>query len=172
MLVRLAEVGGADHDDGRKAAFSERLKAAMGRKGWGLSETARQASHLLGPDAKFGRAHVWHYLHRKAMPRARQLNALSRALEVDPHELLGFESSGQGEEMRPTPMGIVRAHDQGNGIVFLEVVQRVPWETALKILRLLHRPKSSDDPASDDDSLSDFDLERSEFQRPLPRPRS
>ncbi len=78
----------AEHDNSRKAAFAERLKAAMERKGWDLSETARQTASVLGADAKFGRAHVWHYLHAKSMPRARQLSALSHALEVRPERTI------------------------------------------------------------------------------------
>jgi transcriptional regulator with XRE-family HTH domain len=150
MLASLAEErnpdqGAAGHDI-RRAAFAERLKEAMGRKGWGLSETARQASQLLGPHAKFGRAHVWHYLHARAVPRARQLNALSKALDIGPDELLGYEPSARNQEVASVPMGIVRAHDQGNGTVFLEVAQRVPWATALEILRAL---QSSDSPLSE-----------------------
>ena len=148
MLVTLAEDRNAHHrpagHDMRKAAFAQRLKAAMGRKGWGLSETARQASQLLGPDAKFGRAHVWHYLHGKAVPRARQLNALSKALDVGPEDLLGSHPSGQAEERPVAYRGIVRAHDQGNGTVFLEISQRLPWARALEILRVLQSSDSSD----------------------------
>ena len=136
MLVSLAagdERRGADEDAARRAAFAERLKAAMGRKGWGLSETARHTSRVLGPDAKFGRAHVWHYLHGRAVPRARQLDALSRALDVEPDDLLGSDPGPRGRPLT----GTVRAHDHGDGTVFLEVVQRVPWTTALEILRVL-----------------------------------
>lgn len=141
MLVSLADVlrPGSDVDANtiRKAAFAERLKAAMARKGWGLSETARQASQLLGPDAKFGRAHVWHYIRGRAVPRARQLDALSRALEVEAHDLLSAEPPRHAETVPLTAPSIVRAQDKGDGTVFLEVCQRVPWSTALEILRVL-----------------------------------
>src|SRR5918995_371884 len=119
MLVSLAEPPHVnqrpDDDATRRAAFPERLKAAMARKGWGLSETARQASQVLGPDAKFGRAHVWHYLHGRAMPRARQLRALSTALELEPHELLRSTPPGRNEPGSTTTAGFIRAHDQGDG---------------------------------------------------------
>ena len=166
MLVSLAEERRLDQpgggDDMRKVAFAERLKAAMGRKGWGLSETARQASQLLGPDAKFGRAHVWHYLHRRAMPRARQLNALSKALDVGPDELLGSDSFSHPRALAAVPMGLVRAHDQGNGMVFLEVAQRVPWATALEILRVLQ--SSSSDSRSDRGALESIDSGSADLQ--------
>ena len=149
MLVSLSharhEAPPLDQDAVRKAAFAERLKSAMGHKGWGLSETARRASQLLGPDAKFGRAHVWHYLHGKAMPRDRQLRALAYALDVDPEQLLGSPSA-HDDRTAATRLGTVRAHDQGDGTVFLDVVQLVRWETALAVLKVLHAPSESDRP--------------------------
>jgi transcriptional regulator with XRE-family HTH domain len=145
MLVSLADVvrpePTIDAHNVRRAAFAERLRAAMARKGWGLSETARQASQLLGPDAKFGRAHVWHYIRGRAVPRARQLDALSRALEVEAHDLLSAEPPRNAGAIPAAAPSIVRAQDEGDGTVFLEVCQRVPWSTALEILRVL--PSSS-----------------------------
>lgn len=140
--MRLGLVGarpsvGTEQDAVRKAAFAGRLKAAIDRKGWSLSQTARNASRVLGPDAKFGRAHVWRYLHQRAIPRERQLYALSHALEVEPKELLAMDPPAQGGKAASAQVGIVRAQDQGDGTVALEIVQRLPWETALKVLRVL-----------------------------------
>src|SRR5829696_4366621 len=127
----------AEHDDSRKAAFAERLKAAMERKGWDLSETARQTAFVLGANAKFSRSHVWHYLHARAMPRARQLAALSDALDVRPDELSDVrpdellrlaESRSRVDLVSGTPTGIIRAEDQGDGTAILEMSQRVPWQ--------------------------------------------
>jgi transcriptional regulator with XRE-family HTH domain len=129
----------AEHDNRRKAAFAERLKAAMDRKRWSLSETARQTASLMGGDTKFGRAHVWHYLHARAMPRARQLAALSDALEIRPDELLKSVPPSEVVGTSSTPRGF-RAEDQGDGTVLLEVSQRVPWQTALEVMRLLKLP--------------------------------
>ena len=144
-----------------KAAFARRLRAAIERKGWTLSETARQTSDVLGGDAKFGRAHVWHYLNARAIPRARHLDALSQALQIPPHELLGSTppSSEQGAERRAevapaaaqagseplvssTP--VVHAEDYGDGTAFLRVSQRVSWPTALKVMTLLKAPFQDD----------------------------
>jgi transcriptional regulator with XRE-family HTH domain len=130
---------GTEHDNSRKAAFAERLKAAMERKGWSLSETARQTASVLGTDAKFCRAHVWHYLHARVLPRDRQLAALSNALEVRPDDLLKSAPPSEVEGTLSTPTGI-RAEDQGDGTVTLEVSERVPWQTALEIMRLLEVP--------------------------------
>jgi transcriptional regulator with XRE-family HTH domain len=129
----------AAHVNSRKAAFAERLKAAMERKGWDLSETARQTAFVLGVNAKFSRSHVWQYLHARAMPRDRQLAALSNALEVRPNDLLRALPT-QVEDKSGTPTGIIHAEHQGDGTVILEVSQRVPWQTALEVMRLLKLP--------------------------------
>jgi transcriptional regulator with XRE-family HTH domain len=135
----------AEHDNSRKAAFAERLKAAMERKGWDLSETARQTASVLGGDAKFGRAHVWQYLHARVIPRARQLFALSHALEVSPNDLLPRGCPSRVEVIPGTPTGI-HALDHGDGTVLLEVSQRVPWQTALEVMRLFKLPSDGSSP--------------------------
>jgi transcriptional regulator with XRE-family HTH domain len=135
LLTELAPPPG-DAIASERTDFAERLKAAIERKGWSLSETARQTSTVLGAGARFGRAHVWHYLHGRAIPRKRQLVALSEALEVPPHELLGSEIRGVPQE-RDLSTSIIRAEEQGDGTVLLEVSQRVAWSTALKVVRAL-----------------------------------
>jgi transcriptional regulator with XRE-family HTH domain len=126
-------------DNSRKVAFAERLKAAIERRGWSLTETARQTASVLGTDAKFGRANLSHYLHGRSMPRARQLLALSHALGVRPDDLFPAGSLSRVEVISGTPTGI-HALDQGDGTVTLEVSQRVPWQTALEVMRLLKLP--------------------------------
>jgi transcriptional regulator with XRE-family HTH domain len=134
----------------RKAAFAERLKAAIERRGWSLNETARQTASVLGADAKFSRSHLWHYLHARALPRARYRAALSHALEVRPDDLLPSKSPRRVEALSGTLPGI-RAQDQGDGTVYLEVSQRVPWRRALEVMRLLNLPydecRSDHDPS-------------------------
>ena len=120
----------------RKAAFAERLKAAIERRGWSLSETARRTASVLGADAKFGRSNLSHYLHGRALPRGRQLLALCHALGVRPDDLLSGEPPRDVDVISRTPTGL-HAQDQGDGTVLLEVSQRVPWQTALEVMRLL-----------------------------------
>jgi transcriptional regulator with XRE-family HTH domain len=138
------------------------LRAAIERKGWTLSETARQTSDVLGGDAKFGRAHVWHYLNGRAIPRARHLDALSQALQVKPHELLGSTDPSGGDvgpdlpamgapsaegaaQTYSGPLAIVHAEDYGDGTAFLQISQRVPWPIALKVMTLLKAPYREDE---------------------------
>jgi transcriptional regulator with XRE-family HTH domain len=129
-------------DSRGKAAFAERLKAAIERRGWSLTETARHTASVLGTDAKFGRGNLSHYLHGRAMPRARHLAALSHALGVSPDDLLPGGHPSRVEVLSGTPTGI-HALDQGDGTVLLEVSQRVPWQTALEVMRLLKLPYDS-----------------------------
>jgi transcriptional regulator with XRE-family HTH domain len=142
-----------------KADFADRLRSAIERKGWTMSETARRASHFLGDGDKFGRAHVWHYVQGKALPRVRYLEALSQALEMKPDELLPAEMGGDPgprseasasaasgahrEGSGETAESMVHVRDYGDGTALLEVSQRVSWETAITVLRMLKAPSEA-----------------------------
>ena len=142
----------------QKSDFADRLKAAIERKGWSMSETARRASTFLNEGEKFGRAHVWHYVQGRALPRFRYLEALSLALNVRPDELMPVESDTEHDLRSPqsarssspviakpgsrlaidkavhssgTASGMVHVRDYGDGTALLEVSERVPWATAL-----------------------------------------
>jgi transcriptional regulator with XRE-family HTH domain len=135
-----------------KADFADRLRTAIERKGWSMSETARRASMFLGDDDKFGRAHVWQYVQGKSLPRLKYLEALSAALQVKvdelvPADILPAYSNGeqQLQAARPAvdqlPSGqrneFVHVRDYGDGSALLEIHQRVSWETALAVLQVL-----------------------------------
>jgi transcriptional regulator with XRE-family HTH domain len=148
----------------QKADFAERLKAAIERKGWSMSETARRASSFLGEGEKFGRAHIWHYVQGRALPRFRYLEALSLALNVRPDELMPVDLTRDGDgssregaaggqisiERRaverpphaagaaPSP-GMVHVRDYGDGTALLEISERVPWDMALAVLQILKK---------------------------------
>ncbi|HEX2135196.1 MAG TPA: helix-turn-helix domain-containing protein [Microvirga sp.] len=152
---------------GQKTDFADRLKAAIERKGWSMSETARRASNFLSEGDKFGRAHVWHYVQGRALPRVRYLEALSLALDVKPDELMPLEpgrngngsssalssatASSEERGRRPSPdkhapaaaspqtSGMVHVRDYGDGTALLEVSERVPWDVALSVLQILKR---------------------------------
>ena len=131
----------------------------MERKGWTLSETARQTSDVLGADAKFGRARRVATSMRGRF-RGPDISTPSQALQVTPHELLGFASSPTGEESpdsrvsnaitRPAETKsilsqVVHAEDFGDGTALLHVSQRVSWTTALKVMMLLKTSVRDDD---------------------------
>lgn len=138
-----------------KADFADRLRSAIERKGWTMSETARRAALFLEDGDKFGRAHVWHYVQGKALPRVKYLEALSLALEVRPDELIPSDvavsaSSAPNADRASTPVlagaphvssesadGMVHVRDYGDGTALLEVSHRVPWDIAITVLRML-----------------------------------
>ena len=151
-LDQLPSVEGASADQHAvKADFAERLKAAIERKGWSASEAARQVSRFLDPGDKFGRAHLWQYLQGRALPRSRYLLALSRALDLDPRELLPGRAVFVDDPARPVVPGVehgafwgdrsdlVHVRDYGDGTALLQVSQRVSWETALTLVQILKR---------------------------------
>lgn len=138
-----------------KADFADRLKTAIDKKGWSMSETARRASLFLSDGDKFGRAHVWHYVQGKALPRMKYLEALSLALQVRPDELMPAEMIPESvagnlnrekatagfnaarDVMGDNADGMVHVRDYGDGTALLQVSQRVSWETAIAVLRML-----------------------------------
>jgi transcriptional regulator with XRE-family HTH domain len=138
-----------------KADFADRLRSAIERKGWTMSETARRASMFLPEEDKFGRAHVWQYVQGRSLPRIKYLEALSSALQVELDELVPAAILPEyltEERSVPTPAAnsnqddgqktdFVHVRDYGDGSALLEIRQRVSWETALTVLQTL---KTSD----------------------------
>jgi hypothetical protein len=55
----------------------------MTRKGWSISETARQAGRLLPPGQRLARVHVWHYVQGQVLPHPQHMAALLRALDLE-----------------------------------------------------------------------------------------
>ena len=153
----------------QKADFADRLKAAIDRKGWSMSETARRTADFLQDGEKFGRAHVWHYVQGRALPRVRYLEALSLALEVRPGDLMPgdwdveqevappkrgersapgspkaarapvIEKASQAPGASGAGAGMVHVRDYGDGTALLEVSERVAWTTALSVLQILKK---------------------------------
>jgi len=140
---------------GVKSEFAARLRAAIARKGWTATEAARRVSHLLGQKDKFSRAHLWQYLNGKSLPRTRTLRALSRALDVRPEDLLPPTSrpgsATRAQDLRLPPAtdplrrepAAVHVRDYGDGTALVQVSERVPWETALAVMKLLKTPDDS-----------------------------
>lgn len=137
---------------GVRTAFAGRIEQAMVRKGWSISETARQASRFLSDGHRFGRAHVWHYVRGKAVPRAHHLDALVRALDLEPSPMQALPGSGNGPATSKGIAGwpgrsevssdgpsdartpILKASDAGEGAALLNIRAVVPWPTALEVL--------------------------------------
>jgi transcriptional regulator with XRE-family HTH domain len=134
-----------------KGAFAGKLRAAMERKGWSPSQTARAASRLLASGEQISDAHMWHYL-RGSVPRARYLEALSQALDVSSQELvpsaqpielavIDIPSTRSAAQTITPPAAspvALQVRDLKNGSARIEICDEVPWSTAIEILRLLN----------------------------------
>ena len=118
----------------------------MERKGWNASQTIHAARNFLEESAKLTNAHMSLYVNGRAVPKPRYLRAISQALEVSEAELLGPDANDElvrdegaltktGDVIHPP--GTVRVSDADGANALLEISQRVPWTTALEILRLL-----------------------------------
>lgn len=142
----------------RRVHFASRLRAAMARKGWTQTQTAKAAAAFLTPGEKLGRSHLSQYVTGRALPGPRYRSALSRALELSEAELMGpalgeeatapasltiddqplrsGDQAASGEEASPEREA-VEVRDAGDGGAWLHIDQRIPWSTALEILKLL-----------------------------------
>lgn len=122
-----------------KKEFARNLQAAMIRVGWNQSELARQANNFL-PKAKpgqkrgtkMGRDLISHYVRARMLPGPAYLEAIAKALETRPEQLLPKAPSVQSSEDSPIEMSGLPG-----GRVFLRIRRTVRQETALKIMGLL-----------------------------------
>jgi transcriptional regulator with XRE-family HTH domain len=134
----------------RRRAFADQFRVELERTGWSLTETARRASQHLPNGRSLSYAHLWHYLHGRAVPRAANLEALAHAFGTDPRHLhsdyepepAGAAAASAGErqaqyEATPALEGLVRLQDCGDGTALLVIKERIPWRTAVEVLSLL-----------------------------------
>jgi transcriptional regulator with XRE-family HTH domain len=127
-----------------KANFAARLRAAIARKGWTATVVVHHVSRSLGNGNKFSRAHLCHYLHGRALPRPRYLLALSHTLGVEPRELLPDRPDLTDSPMAPPPwVDMVQVRDDSQGTALLEISHRLPWQTAVKVIRILKSGETS-----------------------------
>jgi len=127
-----------------RAAFPQRLRSIMSERGLTVAETARLASAHMPEGQGLSRATLRHYLRGRSLPRQRYLHALALALGVEPSHL-----TRETEHALPpgssTPGKRVVVKDLG-GEAHLFVEQRVPWDLALAILKLVTDPGEPDGP--------------------------
>lgn len=127
-----------DHSsDQIKAEFARRLQAAMIQKGWNQSELARRANEHLPKSARdqsrgkaIGRDSVSHYMRGRMMPLPAYLEALAKALSVEPVDLLPARTPS----VSPVPFEM---RGMEGGRVFVRINRTVTAETAEKIMRLM-----------------------------------
>jgi hypothetical protein len=121
-----------------KVEFSNRLSKHLADRGWSQSDLARAAAKHLPKDEGFRRDNVSSYINKLALPRQKQLVAISKALGVSPSDLLpGVSSSGVAATM-PYSM---RPVDGVPGRAWLQVDMEVTMSKALAVLSLLDDSK-------------------------------
>jgi len=118
--------------DAAKREFAARLDRLRISRGWNQSELARQAA-LHMPDGIFGRDSVSGYLRGISLPGPVHLNALARALKVQPADLVPARPVAYASDKAP-PFE-VRDYDGDNA--WVKVNQSVPWPIALQIMQLV-----------------------------------
>jgi transcriptional regulator with XRE-family HTH domain len=127
-----------------KANFAARLIAAIARKEWTATVVVHHVSRSLGNGNKFSRSHLCHYMHGRALPRPRYLLALSRALDVDPRELLPDRPDLTDTSTSPSAwVDTVQVCDDRQGTALLEMSHRMPWQIAVKVMRILKSGETS-----------------------------
>jgi transcriptional regulator with XRE-family HTH domain len=123
--------------DAVRSEFAHRLTAERLRKGWNQSDLARAAALHIA-DKRFGRDLVSSYERGRMLPGALHLNALAKALGVDPSTLIPPNIVNSPTQVPPLSM-----QDMGDGTMWLRINQRIDFTTGLEIMRLL---KAADPP--------------------------
>lgn len=115
-----------------KREFAAKLAAFMLKKGWNQSELARQASKHLS-DGELSRDNVSNYYRGKHLPNESRLLAIAKALGIDPEELLPPGAAPSASDQAPK----FDMKDLGDGMVYLRVNDRYPWDKVLKVMQIL-----------------------------------
>jgi hypothetical protein len=135
----------------RKAEFARRLIAAMHAKGLGSAELVRKVRQHLPPGSHFQAANLSQYRSAYAIPKRTYLAALCKALDMTEEELISSSLvSGERKKRLPLPAGAggsegaehlpaFLVQDKGDGTVWLQLNQCLPWATALRIIEVLGR---------------------------------
>jgi transcriptional regulator with XRE-family HTH domain len=150
-----------------KRRFAERLIAVMEQRGLSIAETARRVRQHLHDGEGFTDTNLVHYRQGRSMPRPRYLEALSRALDVEPTELTTFDQTAgtapgvrvrrprrrrsrqalsaaapEDRQAVPSPTAAMLGHgsvviEDFGDEVHLKIDQRLPWTVALHILQVI-----------------------------------
>lgn len=118
--------------DAVRAEFARRLQRAMIDKNWSQSELARRAARFTS-DKEFPRDNVSKYIRGKVLPGPNHLEALSRALDIRPTDLLPTRGVPRAGMDNP-PLDI---RSTGDGNVWLRVNLSVSMATAVKVMQII-----------------------------------
>jgi len=110
--------------------FGRRLQRELVRKQWNQSDLARAAKKFV-PDIE--RYNISHWVRGQHMPTPVNLDAIARALGVEPTTLIPQGAVNGGA---PSPFSLMT---QPDGRVELHINRTVSMETAMKIAALLQQ---------------------------------
>lgn len=119
--------------DEAKIEFGRRLQRLMVERNLNQSDLARKAKAFLPTGAKFGRDSISVYIAGKSLPRPTQLEAICKALNCEPADLLPARGIPSAAD-RNTPFAM---RDVGDGNVELKIHQVIPWAVALELIKNL-----------------------------------
>lgn len=124
--------------DAALAEFGNKLQKLMMEKGWSQSDLARAAAKFM-PDKKFNRDNVSQYVRGLSFPYPMRLNALAKALGVNPEELRPASLPSANDRAPPLDIRAI-----GDGNVWLRINQAMPMKLAMKIVALLEAELGTD----------------------------
>lgn len=117
-----------------RAEFAQRLAKEMDKRGWTQSDMARAAQKFLPTGETFRRDAIHVYLNKSALPRPRQLNAIAKALGLQPEDLL----PGVRTASETLPLSMRTLPDKP-GKAWLHVDMECSLATAAAIISMLER---------------------------------
>ncbi len=134
------------HSPEMRAAFAHRLLSAISDRNLAYGVVAERARAYLPRDARLSGVSVWQYATGKSFPRHRlYVDALARALEIPPGELLTPLSSGEGRSEDLSDIGgkrhsagIMRIEVRENGRAMLYLEVELSWAATIKILHAIN----------------------------------
>lgn len=118
-----------------KQEFARRLMKRMTAKGWSQSELARRAKERINSDASIGRSSISQYINGVCLPGPVHLDAICQALDCKPDDLLPTR-------LVPAPgpkITEMEFKDLGDGEAWIAINQRVPWDVAIDLVRVIHK---------------------------------
>lgn len=130
----------------RKRELSRRLRELMDEKGLGVVEVAKLVERELSGE-KFNAVNLSHYRAGRSLPRPKYLKALSKALGVSSQELIPLNqtldlSDPEVKDVQDPDLPAFRVDDLSDGLAWLQINQRLPWDLVLRILNVLKGEKA------------------------------
>lgn len=123
--------------DDIKRQLARNLQRALADRGWSGAELARRASQYT-PKGTFGRDSISKYLKEQTLPNATHLDAMAKALNMDPDELLPNPMAARLAR-RPSPESPVSMEAGKNGTARLRINEQVPIDVAIEVIRMIRK---------------------------------